>query len=90
MIDGWQRLYETLSAAGLLTGFVQLLGEHAMRVGRIACQVGQSDEARRDALAEMRFCLSRADEAAKALMAKAGNANPAAAGGFQEGGAALA
>jgi len=90
MMDAWQRLYEMLAAAGRLPDFVQLMGEHAMRVGRIACQVGQTDDARRDALAEMRFCLSRADEAAKALMAKRAEANRPDAGGFQKGGPALA
>ena len=90
MTDIWQSLYEMLDKANLLDKFVLMLGEQAMRVGRIACQVGQSDEARRDALAEMRFCLSKADDAAKALMAMREKANSQAAGGFQEGGAALA
>lgn len=90
MMDGWQKMYKALYAANLLPDFVQLLAEHAMRVGRIACQVGQADEARRDALAEMRFCLAKADEAAKALMATRENANSQGAGGFQEGGPALA
>ena len=90
MSESWKKLYEMLASARLLPDFVQLMGEQAMRVGRIACQVGQTDDARRDALAEMRFCLSRADEAAKALMAKRAEANRPAAGGFQEGGPALA
>lgn len=90
MMDAWQRLYEMLAAAGRLPDFVQLMGEHAMRVGRIACQVGQNDDARRDALAEMRFCLAKADEAAKALMARREQANSQDVGGFQKGGPALA
>lgn len=90
MMDAWQRLYEMLAAAGRLPEFVQLLGEQAMRVGRIACQVGQDDETKRDALSEMRFCLSKADEAAKALMAKREEANSRDAGGFQKGGPTLA
>lgn len=90
MMDAWQRLYEMLAAAGRLPDFVQLMGEHAMRVGRIACQVGQTDDARRDALAEMRFCLAKADEAAKALTATREQANSRDAGGFQKGGHAVA
>ena len=90
MTDSWQKLYETLASARLLADFVQLLGEQAMRVGRIACQVGQDDETKRDALSEMRFCLSKADEAAKALMAKVEKANSSDVGGFQKGGPALA
>lgn len=90
MMEGWQKLYEALYAANILPDFVQLLGEHAMRVGRIACQVGQTDDARRDALAEMRFCLAKADEAAKALTATREEANSRDAGGFQKGCHALA
>ena len=86
----WQELYGLLGNAGRLDDFVKLMAEQAMRVGRIACQVGQSEEARRDALSEMRFCLARADEAAEALKAQREKANSRNAGGFQEGGSALA
>lgn len=90
MMDVWQQLYAMLERAGRLENFAALMREQAMIVARIACQVGQTDEARRDALAEMRFCLSKADESAMALKTAKGRANPDAAGGFQKGGAPLA
>ena len=88
--DAWTGFFDMLYKAGRLEDAIRFFGEQAIRVGRIACQVGQTDEARRDALAEMRFCLSKADDAAKALMAKREQANSRDAGGFQEGGAPLA
>lgn len=89
MNDQWQTLYTLLEKSSRLEDFIGLMQGQAMRVGRIACQVGQTEEARRDALSEMRFCLSRADEAAKALTVMREKANSRVAEGFQKGGAAL-
>ena len=90
MNGGWEAFYAKLIAAGLLNDFVALLQGDAMNRSRQACQVGQPDDIRRDALADVRFCLCKADEAAKALMAKREEANSRDAGGFQKGGHAVA
>lgn len=90
MNDGWGQFFQRLIAANLMGDFVSLMNGDAMRHSRSASQVGVPDEVRRDALADVRFCLSKADMAAKALMEAREKANSQAAGGFQEGGAALA
>lgn len=90
MNGGWQKFYEDLLKAGMLEEFISLMQGEAMTRSRQACQVGQSDEVRRDALADIRFCLCRADEAAKALVAAKEKASSDAAAGFQKGGAPLA
>lgn len=90
MSEGWQRFYSRLIGAGMMDDFITLLNGEAMNRSRQACQVGQPDEIRRDALADVRFCLCRADEAAKALATARERANSRAAAGFQEGGAPLA
>ena len=90
MNGGWEAFYAKLIAAGLMNDFVTLLQSDAMTRSRQACQVGQPDDIRRDALADLRFCLSKADEAAKALATAREQANSRAAAGFQEGGVPLA
>lgn len=90
MNDAWQRFYNRLIQAGWMGDFIALMNYEAMMRSRQAAQVGQPDDIRRDALADVRFCLCRADEAAEALKAVKGNANPDAAGGFQKGGTAPA
>ena len=86
----WTAFYVRLISAGMMDDFIALLKEDAMTRSRLACQVGQSDDIRRDALADVRFCLSKSDEAAEALVAVRERANSRAAAGFQEGGASLA
>ena len=90
MNGGWRDFYDALMKAGLLEGFAALLQNEAMLRARMASQVGQPDEVRRDALADVRFCLCRSDEATKALMEAKEKANSRAAGGFQKGGAETA
>ena len=90
MNDGWTAFFNRLIAANLMGDFIALMQNDAMRHSRSASQIGTPDEVRRDALADVRFCLSKADNAAKALMEAKENANSQAAGGFQKGGAALA
>jgi len=48
--------------------------------------MGQPDDVRRDALADVRFCLCRADEASKALMEAEAKAKAEASSGFHKGG----
>lgn len=90
MNDIWKEFFKMLYDAGKLDKFAALMGEQAMLVGRMACQVGQDARVRDDALSEMRFCLSKSDEAQKALMAMREKASSRNAGGFQEGGPSLA
>lgn len=90
MNQEWLIFYKWLERVGKLKEFIALLNADAMLHSRQAAQIGQPDDLRRDALADVRFCLSKVDEATKALMEAQGNANPTAAGGFQEGGPAIA
>lgn len=90
MNDGWTRIFKMLYKTNQLEAFIGVLREQALFSGGVAAQVGQSSEARNDALADIRFCLSKSNEAQKALMAMREEANFRDAGGFQEGGSALA
>jgi hypothetical protein len=90
MNEEWTAFFSRLIAANLMNDFIALMQGDAMRHAKSASQVGTPDDVRRDALADVRFCLSKADYAAKALMEAREKANSQAAGGFQEGGAALA
>ena len=90
MTDGWQAFFAKLIRAGLMVDFVDLMNAEALFRTRQAAQVGQQDDIRRDALADVRFCLCKADNAAKALTEAKRQANLDASRGFQEGGDALA
>ena len=90
MNDVWMEIFKMFFDAGKLDRLAALLHEQALLDGRMACQIGQDPKVRDDALADMRFCLSKSDEAQKALMAMREKASSRAAGGFQEGGPALA
>lgn len=87
MNDAWMQFFRRLIAAGLMKDFIILMQDDAMRHAKSASRVGTSDDERRDALADIRFCLSRADYAAKALMEEREKAKSQTSGGFQEGGA---
>lgn len=90
MIDIWMEVFKLFHDAGKLDKFAALMQEQAMLVGRMACQIGQDPKVREDALSEMRFCLSKSDEALKALTAMREKASSRDAGGFPKGGPALA
>ena len=87
MNGGWDRFFQRLIAANLMGDFIALMQDEAMRHAKSASQVGAPEDVRRDALADVRFCLSRADYAAKALMEEREKANSLSSGGFQKGGA---
>ena len=82
----WQKFYAKLIGAGLMKDFEALMKGEAMERSRAACQMGQPDDVRRDALADVRFCLCRADEASKALMEAEAKAKAEASSGFHKGG----
>ena len=90
MNGGWDAFFARLIGAGMMNDFIALLQGEAMSRSRQACQMGQPDDVRRDALAEVRFCLSKGDEATKALATAREQANSRADAGFQKGGAPLA
>lgn len=90
MKDAWEMFYDRLIKAGIIENFISLMNSEAMVRSRQASQVGQSDDVRRDALADIRFCLCKADQAEKALAVAKEQANSEAAAGFQKGGASLA
>ena len=86
MNDGWSKIFTMLYKTNQLEAFVAVLREQALFSGGVAAQVGQSQEARNDALADIRFCLSKSNEAYKALTEMREEANSRDAQGFPKGG----
>lgn len=85
MSESWEWLYRLLISAGKLEKYIEQCRSEALTRARMASQIGQPAEIVEDSRADIRFCLCRADEAARALTAARERANSSGAGGFPEG-----